>query len=235
MRVYRNRLAEYVFDRELLAKRLNMTRGNLQRIINNERDLRVDEMFAICEFLKVTPDALFVPAEANIATDQLRLEATIATAQPIEKRDPSQLRYMTRLLAVEDDPNTNAWLCDGLYGKLKLLPDIKAALEAKRPWLPIVPGRTLLGRAVDESAPATRHYSLKREDNTNDLSVSRLHIEIYSSQDSPEIIVYCHRALDFEIEGERCKRLEGECASLRNGDKIYFPNEAVLELDSYEV
>ncbi len=222
---YENRLAEHLDrkDYENLAKRLGMTKGNLQRIIHNERELRISEMFTICEFLKIEPSALFVSAEATIATTQSPKHDLDGSIESVD---------VIHLVAEEGNSIANGWLCDGLQGKDAHLPDVQQALQQERPGLPIVPGRTVLGRIVEGTPGAIRCYSLKREDNKEDERVSRLHLEIYRSVDSPEIIVYLHRSLQFEIGGELYDRAQGECASLTNGDKLIFPNGAVLEVDS---
>ena len=102
----------------------------------------------------------------------------------------------------------------------------------------VKPGRTLLGRAVEQgdyaSILANQRLSLVREDVELDHRVSRCHLDLTFCGKQPTASLFTHSSLEV-VTSRKLRRLpEHTTLTLHSHDQLHFPNGAHLQVELIE-
>lgn len=224
-----NRVGELMEERGLkgveLARMTGLAPSKISRIINHKCNMDAGDFVIIARALSVTPGDLFVISQSQV-------ETLPAANELVDGYNPIPRAYQFWLSATGDDAS---WLWQGIANWRSLLEKGEATETPSEARIRLMPGRVLIGRAVDEDSrfaeiPATQRISIARDlkEHPEDRSVSRFQCDLTVPY-TDDIVAVFAKSNDLYVNHRQLQ--EGDTAILERRDKLIFPNGITLYLE----
>lgn len=222
-------MEEQGLNNKMMAELTGYHPSKISRIVNQKTNMDGHDFLNVANALNVHPGDLFVTSHGQVETNLGKRKKKVNPTPRNKGTKPYEF-----WLSAEDEDSLR-WLIQGIatWPQLK---DEQLAQEAPGyARIKLLPGRVLLGRAVEEDGkfgdiPATQRISIARDvdSHEDDLSVSRfqcdLTVPVYD-----DMVGLFARNQGVCINGHELA--VGESVFLEHRDNIAFPNGTQLHLD----